>query len=83
MTIDRDKIFWKELEGEMVILNGDTGEYFTLNNVGAIIWEQIIQNAKDQEIISAIVAKFQIDEETASNDYNELKQTLIDKKIIT
>jgi hypothetical protein len=54
---------WRDLNNELVILNLDSGEYFTFNDIGRVIWLSI-NDGKDVEGISKII----IEEYSVSRD---------------
>lgn len=46
----------------------DMNSVYTLNETGAFIWEQINGKRSVEEIISALITEYDIDEKTASED---------------
>jgi hypothetical protein len=46
----------------------DMNSVYTLNETGAFIWEQIDGKRTVSEIITAVTAEYEIDNETASKD---------------
>lgn len=67
-AIDKEKVYWKKVEGETVILNIDSGFYYTLDEVGSAVWERVLLNQAPEAIISAITEEFEVDEATARKD---------------
>ena len=43
-----------------------------MNDVSAFIWEKLQAPASKEELLQAVVNEFEIDEETASRDLDEL-----------
>jgi hypothetical protein len=56
------------LDGEMVLLNLTTGRYYTLNLVGAAVWEQCTGEQTLDDIHEAICARFDVSIEQAAED---------------
>ncbi len=52
--IDSDKIVWRNIDGEAIILNLDTGFYYSLNKIGTIIWQMLNEKKKIPQIIEAM-----------------------------
>jgi methyltransferase-like protein len=46
----------------------DMNSVYTLNETGAFIWDQIDGKKNIEEIISALISEYDIDNETATND---------------
>ena len=57
VTIDPDVTF-RELDGEIVILNLETGVYFGLDRVGARIWRLIEDHGSLGTVLSALRAEY-------------------------
>lgn len=56
--IDKEKVVWRTVDGEAVILNLDDGLYYTLNKAGSRIWEQLAEGKTVEGIASEIAARF-------------------------
>ena len=54
----------------------ELSEMFTLNEVGSFIWEQLDKVGSNNEIVSAVVAEFDIDTKTAQTDVSDFLTTL-------
>ena len=85
MTI-REGFVLKEVAGNYVIIAiGDDvldfNDIITVNEIGALIWNNMIENKSKGEIISVILSEYDIDEKTASEDFdtfiNQLKSVNI------
>ncbi|MGA7875422.1 MAG: PqqD family protein [Desulfoferrobacter sp.] len=70
------KVTWRIFENECILLNLDTGFYYTLSDVGRFIWESLEGLKQLSEICEAITAKYNVDPETAKNDLLEIMQDL-------
>ena len=53
-----------------------------MNDVSAFIWEKLQAPASKEELLQAVVNEFEIDEETASRDLDELLEKLAGLGII-
>ena len=77
-----ENITWKNLSTGVVLLNLDSGEYFTLNETASAIWKGLIENQNDQQIVESLVAEFDCDEVQAKEDLNEYLAFLTSEKLI-
>jgi len=76
-------VAWKVLDGESVVLNLDSGVYFTLNMTGTAVWERIDGATSLEEIGRGLWEQFEITVEQAQRDLLELTQTLLDEGLVT
>lgn len=80
--IDKDNIFWRKVEGETVILNIDTSFYYTLDEVGSIIWDMLLDSKTEDEIAAKIAAEYDIDDAAAKKDIKVLLKNLEKEDLI-
>ena len=71
-----------EMDGEAVILNLDSGTYFSLNSVGARIWELIQSACPVYEIRDTIVDEYAVEPEIAERDVLALLGSLAEHELI-
>ena len=71
-----------DLEEEVVILGLKDGVYYGLNPVGTFIWKLIQKPVSFKEIKEAVLAEYDVEEETCENDLQELLGDLLDKGLI-
>ena len=78
----------KEMAGSWVVV--PVGEnmvdfqmMMTLNESGAFLWNQLLEEKSEEQLVSALVAEYDIDTETAASDVKEFLQTLAEKSVIS
>ncbi len=67
-----DDVVFRELEGEAVLLNMQSGTYFGLDAVGTRIWQLIEQYGTLSSVRDEIVREFDVDRDAASRDLLDL-----------
>ncbi len=72
----------EKIGGKVVIFDSEKLVFFTLNNTAAYIFEKIKSGFQKEKIIPLIAKKYRTTEKIASNDFDELIQKMIEKKII-
>ena len=72
----RDRIPFTELEGETVLLNLKSKQYFVLNETGAFIWKLLNQERTIEELVREISEKFDVETEDARTDLMHLLEAL-------
>ena len=76
-----DALF-RELRGGAVALNLKTGQYYSLNKVGARMWILLQQEESLEAVIGAIVADYNVDAEQVAQDLTRLLQELQESGLI-
>ncbi len=75
----RDGAVFRELDGEAVILNLDTGIYFGLNAVGTAIWQLVEQLCQAGAVADALTHRYDVTRERAHDDIIALMTQLVAK----
>ena len=56
------------MEGDTVVLNTESGRYFSLEGVGSTIWEALQQAHTADELIGVVFNTYDVTVETAARD---------------
>jgi|SRR5262245_52097649 len=78
-----EEIASKVIDGEAIIINLASGIYYSIDKVGALIWEMIENGQTLQETLSAIVARYDVSEEQAQSDIEQLVNDLLQENLVT
>lgn len=87
MTLDTkitipDTLFLQTVDDETILLDTNTQEYFSLNEVGTIIWN-ILEEKKDlNEVQKEILNIYDTDENQVKSDILNFFEALKEKKLI-
>jgi PqqD family protein of HPr-rel-A system len=60
-----------DVNDEAVLLNVETGIYFGLDGLGAQIWKLIEEGANEEEILSRLLAEYEVTPEQLHGDLTE------------
>jgi hypothetical protein len=82
VAVSEDAVF-RELDGESVVLNLETGMYFGLDAVGTVIWRAIEPKGQLRQALERVLAEFDAEQAAAETDLMELAARLIDKGLWT
>lgn len=77
-----DKTLFRNVEGEAVLLGLNAGSYFGLDPVGTRIWELIAERSLLRDVVSGIVAEFEVDSQRAETDLLKLVGVLLQKGLL-
>jgi hypothetical protein len=72
----QDRVMMQEVEGDSVLLDIDSGEYFSLNEVGGRVWELCDGSRSVGAIADVITAEYDVSAEVALADARELLEGL-------
>jgi hypothetical protein len=70
------------LGGEAVILNGESSDYFMLNEAGSMIWSGIRDGLTFDAIVQLLSESYDVDQENARTDVNDLIHNLVEARIL-
>jgi hypothetical protein len=59
---------WREIDEDIVILDGRDASYLTLNGSGALLWRTLADGATRDELIGVLLAAYEVDATTAGSD---------------
>ena len=79
-------VIWREVDGEVVLLNVVTGQYFGLDAVGSQVWI-LLQSAGPKganlsTLSTAVTGQFEVDLATAERDLTALVHDLLAQQLL-
>lgn len=63
-----EHVTWKNLDMGIVLLDLNTGNYYTLNETASLICQNIIEGNELNRIVDSIIEEYDCDEETGRAD---------------
>jgi hypothetical protein len=82
VSVSDDAVF-RELEGESVVLNLETGMYYGLDEVGTRAWRAIEPKGALRQALDCVLQDFETERAAAEADLLELASALVDKGLWT
>ncbi len=67
---------------ELVILDVNSGRYFGLNDVGALIWDLLEHDTTRGDLVDAVLASFDVGRDQAGSDIDDLITELVDRGLV-
>lgn len=67
-----DNVLGEVVEGELVLLNADSGEYFGLNRTGTRIWELLGELEELDRVQNALIQQYPVDAAVLRRDLESL-----------
>jgi hypothetical protein len=68
MKLRGDDLTWREIDGDLVILDLQTSTYLTANASAAVLMKQLTQERSTDELVRCLVTTFGIDRQQAAKD---------------
>jgi hypothetical protein len=72
----------RQIEDTVFVMNPDTSELHSFNEVGRRIWELVDGSRTVATIVEVIIEEFEIDAQTAESDALEFLGVLLDKDLV-
>lgn len=79
-TTDLD---WREIDQDIVILDGRDASYLTLNGSGALLWRTLADGASRDELIGALLSVYEVDAARARADTDAFLESLYARGFLT
>jgi len=78
-----DKVVFREIDSMIVLINLETGYYYSLNEIGRFIFNRIYRGLNLEAILEGIIIDFQVSEDSAREDLDSFIRTLEEESILT
>jgi hypothetical protein len=79
-------VIWREVDGEVVLLNVGTGQYFGLDPVGSQVWILLQtagpKGASLETLCALVTTRFDVDLPTADRDLTALVNDLLAQQLL-
>jgi len=75
-------VLFQQIANECVLLNLENEQYFGLDDVGARIWEVLMEESDTEKALSTLLDEYNIDEATLRQDLADLIAKLEDEKLL-
>jgi hypothetical protein len=75
-------IDWREIDGEVVVLDRRQGKYLAVNPSGAVLWPALVEGATEETLIERLVNRYRIDRERARHDVGAFLDWLVDRELL-
>jgi len=70
------------IDGEVVMMSVDKGEYYGLNAMGSRIWELLERPYSVDELCGELMAHFEVDRETCLTEVSRFLGEIADQKLV-
>jgi len=81
-VIPKEGVMFQQLQEEAVLLNLDSGLYFGLDPIGTRIWILLSERQPLPQIVSALMAEYEVDDEQCKADLLKLLADLEEQELV-
>jgi hypothetical protein len=82
LRLREDRLEWREVNGEVVVLDIADSVYLSVNKTGSVLWPALVRGATSDELIQILRDSFSIDEAAAERDVDAFVSELTTRGLI-
>lgn len=75
-------VFAQEIDGEMVLLDMESENYFGLDEVGTSIWQAMQEKESLQEVFEVLMEQYEVEEEVLQKDLSDFVEKLLESGLV-
>jgi hypothetical protein len=75
-------VVWQALEGQVVLLELNSGHYYTLDDVGSRMWQALVESPDTAVAQQRLTEEFEVDPATLKRDLAELVAQMTESRIL-
>ena len=68
LRLKSDNLFWRETDGEVVVLDADASRYLAANPAATTLWKRLGEGATEAELADALCERYSVSREVAEAD---------------
>lgn len=77
-----DTLLLQKVDDETILLDSNTQEYFSLNEIGTLIWELVSEKSNLEEVKKEISTIYEVDEKQVETDILSFLKEVENKGLI-
>ncbi len=77
-----ETVFAQEVDGEMVLLDMESENYFGLDEVGTAIWQAMQEKETLKEVLDLLLEQYEVEEEMLENDLFDFVGKLVESGLV-
>ena len=77
-----DTVFAQEVDGEMVLLDMESENYFGLDEVGTSIWQAMQEKETLQEVFEVLLDQYEVEPEMLEHDLSDFVGKLLESGLV-
>jgi hypothetical protein len=82
MKVRSEDVMWREVAGEVVILDLKTSTYLSTNATGTCLWKLLQEDCTLKDLQASVVETYGVDIETATKDVQAFLEMLRSNELL-
>jgi len=82
LRLRRNRLEWRRVDGEVIAVDLEASTYLSANESAAPLWEELARGTTRNQLIERLRAEYEVDEDVASADVDELLAELADRQLL-
>jgi hypothetical protein len=75
-------VVWRDLDGDIVILNLATGHYYGLEGAANRMWQLLVEHGSTEQVVEVMAGEYDVDVARLETDLGELLEELARRSIL-
>ena len=75
-------VSWKDLDGLIVVVNVQTGDYYSLNPTASAVWRVLADGGRMEDARKALSAGFEVSQRSLGDDLGECVTGWVDEGLL-
>ena len=75
-------ITWRDIKGELIALQLESGEYYSFNEIGRLSWLALAEGRSVGQVVEAVLAEYEVSLAQAESDVVAFTQGLLENRLI-
>lgn len=71
------KFIASEVDGELILIHGDSGEFFAISDIGLEIWRMLDEERDVAAIVERLVSRYSIPQAECERDVRKFTEDLV------
>jgi len=77
-----EEVASKVIDGEAIIINLANGVYYSMDKVGAFVWDLLQTGYNLEEVIAAVTGQYDVTRDQAESNVRDLVQELVQEQLV-
>ena len=82
IKLNEAAVDWREVDGEIVVLDRRSAVYMAINRTGAALWDALVEGATAPALVERLVGRYGIAAEQAQRDVDAFVAALREQELL-
>jgi hypothetical protein len=82
LTLKRDALSWREVDGEILALDLDGSRYLATNEAGALLWNELAKGTTHDALVAILVDQYGLERDHARADVETFIRDLAEQGLL-